>query len=156
MRSMLRVVTPGIVAVVSVARLCAQLGDPLIGTWELNLAKSTYGSGPSPTKQTRTYEVVGQGGVKGTTKGVDADGKPTLSQYTANYDGKDYRLTGVQAADMISLKRVDQFTSEYILKVAGKVVSTSRRAISKDGKTMTITTTDAGTKTRNVLVFDKR
>src|SRR5215470_17760684 len=67
--------------------------DPFIGTWKLNLAKSKYSPGPSPKSQTVTHEAVGQG-VKFTAKGTDAEGKPIDFQFTANYDGKDYPVTG--------------------------------------------------------------
>ena len=32
-------------------------GDPVVGTWELNLEKSKYIPGPPPRSKTRTYEV---------------------------------------------------------------------------------------------------
>src|SRR5215475_10775070 len=67
--------------------------DPIIGTWKLNLAKSKLSPGPPPKSQTLTYEAVGQG-VKVTVKGTDAEGKLIDIQSTANYDGKDYPVTG--------------------------------------------------------------
>ena len=61
--------------------------------------------------------------------------------------------------DAIAVKRIDDRTSEASLKKAGKVVSTARRVISADGKSMTITTegTNAqGQKMKNTAVFDKQ
>jgi len=136
----------------------AQATDPLIGTWELNVAKSKFSPGPAPKSQTRTYEASGAG-VKYTSKGVDADGKPTLVQYTANFDGKDYPITGSADSDTISLKKVDTYTAEATQKKAGKVVITTKREVSKDGKTMTVTskgTNAKGQAIENVLVFDKK
>src|SRR6476660_10159320 len=57
-------------------------GDPLIGTWVLNVAKSKYTPGPPPKEQTTTFEAEGKG-VKVTTKGIDSAGKPTEATYTA-------------------------------------------------------------------------
>ena len=60
---------------------------------------------------------------------------------------------------MISLKRIDAFTTEFSQKRAGKVVMTGTRIISRDGKVMTITTkgTDVkGQAVNNVEVFEKR
>lgn len=105
-------------------RLDAQGADPVIGTWELNVAKSTYHPGPAPKSQTRTYEAAGQA-VKYTGKGVDAEGKDTLAEYTAGYDGKDVPMTGSPDADMISLKKIDARTAQATLKKGGKVVITS-------------------------------
>jgi len=44
----LHMVTVGAVLVVMLPaiRLCAQVADPVLGTWELNLAKSRYSPGP--------------------------------------------------------------------------------------------------------------
>ncbi len=136
----------------------AQATDPMMGTWELNVAKSKFSPGPAPKSQTRTYEASGAG-VKYTAKGVDAEGKPTLVQYTANFDGKDYPITGSPDSDSISLKKVDANTIEATQKKAGKVVLTSKRAVSKDGKTMTVTnkgTNAKGQAVDNVLVLDKK
>jgi hypothetical protein len=136
----------------------AQATDPMMGTWELNVAKSEFSPGPAPKSQTRTYEASGAG-VKYTAKGVDAEGKPTLVQYTANLDGKDYPITGSPDSDTISLKKVDANTIEATQKKAGKVVLTSKRAVSQDGKTMTVTnkgTNAKGQAVDNVLVLDKK
>jgi len=104
--------------------LSAQGTDPANGTWELNLAKSTFSPGPPPKSQTRTYEVSG-GDVKCTLKGIDAEGKPMLVQYNARYDGKDYPVTDSQDFDAMSLTRVDAVTARATLKKGGEVVQTA-------------------------------
>jgi len=145
-------------ATVSIISLSAQASDPLAGTWELNLAKSKFSPGPPPKSQTRTYEVTGQQ-EKMIAKGIDAEGKPTLFQFTANRDGKDYPYTGRPIIDMISLTPVDPFTTTFTDKKAGKVVFTGTRVISKDGKMMTISgkgTNPKGQPVENIVVFDKR
>lgn len=132
--------------------------DPLLGSWVLNVAKSKYTPGPPPKEQTTIFEAAGQG-VKVTTKGTDSAGKPTMTAYTANYDGKDYPVTGNPDWDMVSLKRVDANTVEFTRKRAGKVVQTATSVVSKDGKTRTITTTGVnalGQKINNVAVYDKK
>jgi len=141
-----------------VNQLLAEAADPVNGTWELNVAKSQFHPGPAPQSQTRTYESDGKT-VKHVSKGVNAEGKPTQVEYTAGYDGKDYPMTGNPVADTISLKRVDDVTVEATLKKAGKVVSTTTRVVSKDGKVMTFTTNgtnSSGEPVKNVLVFEKR
>jgi hypothetical protein len=132
--------------------------DPVAGTWELNPAKSKFSPGPPPQSQTRTYEVTGQQ-EKMIAKGIDAQGKPTLSQFTAQRDGKDYPFEGSPGLDTIALTPVDTFTLNYTAKKAGAVVITGTRLISKDGKEMTISIkgTDAtGQPVESSLVFDKR
>lgn len=160
MKKLLRMITLGavITMMLPVSHLLAQAADPANGTWELNLAKSTFDPGPGPQSQTRTYKSDGQT-VKHSSKGVNAEGKPTQVEYTASYDGKDYPMTGNPVADTISLKRIDDVTTEATLKKAGKLVSTTTRVISKDGKEMVFKTkgTNAkGEQVSNILVFDKR
>ena len=68
-------------------------------------------------------------------------------------------MTGNPDADMLSLKQVDAFSTEFSLKKAGKVVITGTRTISRDGKVMTITnngTNAKGQTINDVLVFEKR
>src|SRR6185503_7222992 len=85
--------------------------DPLVGTWQLNLDKSTFDPGPGPKGQMRIYTHHGDT-EKLTARGVGADGKPTLVQYTAHYDGKDYPITGSTGGDLIALRRIDAYTTE--------------------------------------------
>src|SRR5262245_61977097 len=110
----------------------------LLGTWKLNVAKSTYRMGRRPMSQTRTYEAQGDG-VKATIVTVYADGRPRTVGYVANYDSLEYALTGSPDADTIALKKVAPRTAEAVLSHAGKLMATARRVISEDGQTMTIT-----------------
>jgi len=132
--------------------------DPTVGTWKLNTAKSKYRPGPEPTSATIKYEETADG-IKRMGESVDADGNKTTFEYTAKYDGKDYPVTGSDTIDMIALKRINDRTTEATLKKSGKVVSTARRVVSKDGKmlTLTITGTNAkGQKMKNIAVYDKQ
>ena len=149
--SVLAILTPA-------ANLAAQATDPIIGTWKLNLAKSTYSPGPPPKSLTVTFEAAGAG-LKITSSGVDAQGNPTATSYTGQFDGKDYPVTGSPGYDSQSLKRINASTVQSTRKKAGKVVQTAMRVVSKDGKTYT-TTTDgtnaAGKKIHDVAVFEKQ
>jgi hypothetical protein len=133
-------------------------GNPFVGTWVLNVARSKYSPGPPPKEQTVIYEAAGQG-IKVTAKGTDAAGKPTTTVFTASYDGKDYAVTGNPDYDATSMKRIDANTVELSRKRAGKVVQTATNVVSKDGKTRTITVTGVnaqGQKINNVQVYDKK
>lgn len=160
MHRFLRTLTLGgaLAVVVPIASLAAQAADPAAGTWELNLAKSKFSPGPPPKSLTRTFEATAAG-VTYSAKGIDADGKPTLIEYTAKYDRKDYPVTGSPNFDAISLKRINASKAVATLKKAGKVVQTSTRVVSKDGKTLTLTTKGRnakGQRVNDVMVFDKQ
>ena len=65
-----------IVIAAAAVELAAQGADPLVGKWQLNVAKSKYTPGPAPKSETRTYVVAGQD-IKASSQGVDGTGKPT-------------------------------------------------------------------------------
>ena len=164
MHSLWRVLTLGVVLALGVVLgayvvdQSAQAPDPRIGTWKLNVAKSKYNPGPAPQSLTVKVEASGKG-EKVTAEFVDADGTRRTTQYTANFDGKGYPLTGSQIADTVSLKRIDTRTTERTDKKGGKVAQTLRRVVSRDGKTMTVTTkgTNAqGQAVNNVGVFERQ
>jgi len=147
-----------IVIAAAAVELAAQGADPLVGKWQLNVAKSKYTPGPAPKSETRTYVVAGQD-IKASLKGVDGTGKPTAGSWTVNYDGKDRPETGNPNADTLSLKSVNAFSAKFTQKRAGKVVITGTRTISPDGKVMTITskgTNARGQTVNDVEVFEKR
>jgi hypothetical protein len=148
----------GILLGADILNLSAQAADPRIGTWKLNVAKSKYSPGPPPQSNTLKVEASGQG-EKVTTEGVNAAGAPIKTQYTANFDGKDYPLTGSANADMVSLKRIDARTTVRTDKKDGKVVLTLTRVVSQDGKTMTVTTKGTnpqGQTVDNFAVWEKQ
>ncbi len=138
--------------------LLAQVPDPLIGKWELNVAKSAFKTGPQYKSSAREFEAVPKG-LKYSGKNVNADGTASGSQWTAYFDGKDYPVTGDPTSDTISLKRIDQFHTEGTFKKAGKLTGRVTRVVSTDGKvwTLTVEGTDAqGKPYSSVLVFDKK
>ncbi len=138
--------------------LSAQAADPIVGTWKLNVSKSKYDPGPAPKSLTAKIEAAGEG-EKVTADGVRGDDTPIQVVYTAQYDGKDYPITGSPIADTVSLKRLDANTTERTDKKGGKVTQTLTRKVSSDGKTMTVTYkgTDAkGQPFNNVGVLEKQ
>jgi hypothetical protein len=161
MKSVLRKFFLGMaVAVIaaSVSSVSAQSKNPGMGTWKLNIAKSKFNPGPAPKSLIVKFEPAGKG-VKLTTEGIGADGKPTATEYTANYDGKDYPLKGSALADTVSLKRPDALTTLRTDKKDGKVVVTYKRVVAKDGKTFTVAikgVNPKGEPFNNTLVFEKQ
>src|SRR5215831_2138251 len=132
--------------------------DPFIGTWKLNLAKTKYSPGPPQQSGTVTYEAVGQG-YKIIVKGTDAEGKPINSQFTGNFDGKDYPVSGNTDQDMTTMRRIDAYKIEFTRKKVGNVVATVTSVVSKDGKTRTVTEKGVnakGEKFSNIVVYDKQ
>ena len=76
-----------------------------------------------------------------------------------HYDGKDSPVTGNPDADMVARRLVNPTTVETLAKKDGKVISTQRSVVSKDGMTRTVTTKGVNAKgetMNNVAVYDKQ
>jgi hypothetical protein len=142
----------------SIAR--TQSKDPWIGTWKVNLEKSTYSPGPPPTVAATVKIEPSEGGIKTTIDGTNAQGQPTHTETVARFDGKDNPVTGAQAPNTTNaLKRIDDRTFEVIGKVDGKPGVTTRVAVAADGKTMTATqsgTNAQGQSVNNSIVMNKQ
>ena len=136
----------------------AAAADQHSGTWKMNPDKSKYSPGPAPKNTTIKIEADDKG-VKVNAEGTNADGSELHVQYDAKFDGKDYPVTGVPYADMVSVKRVGADTIVSTMKQGGQVMMTVTSKVSKDGKTRTSTFKgkDAeGHDVLNVVVSDKQ
>jgi opacity protein-like surface antigen len=140
------------------AAFAADAADPVDGSWTLNVAKSKFSPGPAPQSQTRTYATTDQGVALSFT-GVAADGTQTSGQSNYKYDGKDYPISGSPDFDTLAVTRIDANTAKSTQKKAGKVVGTTIRKVSKNGKHLRLRsngTNAAGSRYSNVMVFDKQ
>lgn len=133
--------------------------DPEVGTWKANLAKSTYSPAElAPKSVTVKIEPV-DNGIKVIVDTVDPSGKPRHYDYTVKYDGKDYPVAGDPSRDATAAKRIDEYTLEQVSKKDGKVTTTNRIVVARDGKSRTQTTTgtDAqGRKISNVVFWERQ
>jgi hypothetical protein len=128
--------------------------DYLIGIWRLDLLRSRYSPGPPPKSETRTY-TRDEEGLKGVVDRHLADGREEMIEYRANFD-QEYPVSGTDAYDAVTFKRIDARTAQAVLSHAGQVFGIARRVISEDGQTMTITfRREASTVVNNVAVYRK-
>jgi len=111
--------------------------DYIVGTWELNVAKSKYSPGPGPVSETRTYRR-GPNGIEGTIQRRFSDGRSERIEYVAEYD-REYPVMGTAEYDHILMKRITARTAEAVLSHAGRAYGTARRVVDDSGKAMTIT-----------------
>jgi hypothetical protein len=131
--------------------------DPQMGTWKLNVAKSKITSGTLKYTTVTVKSMLRK--MKVVADGIDADNKPVHSEWTGNFDGKDYAVTGDPIADTRSYTKVDDRTLNSTVKKGGKTIDTVRIVVSADGKSRTVTvsgTTPKGKKFKNVVVYDKQ
>ena len=130
--------------------------DPNMGTWKLNEAKSKFSAGATKNS-TVVYSPAGDM-VKVTTDGMTGDGKPTQTEWTGKFDGKDYPLAGDPSSTRAYTK-VDDQTMKLVNKKDGKVTSSGRIVVAPGGKSRTVTitgTTPDGKKMTSTAVYDKQ
>jgi len=143
----------------AVSRIAAQSTDSWVGTWTLNLAQSSYDPANLAPKSQTTRITASADTLTAITDGADAEGKKIHTEITYKFDGKDYDYKG--APDPNSTRvytRVDDHHYTYATKANGLITTTSRVAVTPDGKTRTITTTgrDAqGRVIRNFSVWNR-
>jgi hypothetical protein len=132
--------------------------NPWIGTWKLNVAKSTFSPGQGPRSRTVTYQAEGQG-LRATIEAVQARGGLNNEVLMVFDDGRFYPVTVNPGYDAAAFKRVNDTTIWGIRTKAGKVVQTIISVVSSDGKTETVTQTGVtadGRQLYNVLVSEKQ
>jgi hypothetical protein len=148
----------GIAALIVASAASAQTAEPIVGTWKLDLAKSTYKPGPAPKSSVVTIEPAGKG-LKIAVDAVNADGSPFKWGFTTLRDGKEEApVSGNPMFDVVTATRESATAGTNVYKKAGKVVMTTKAAISADGKTMTLTSTGTdpkGLAIHNVQVYTK-
>ena len=158
MKTLLKSILLGAMLVAAGAAIAAGTPDPVVGTWKLNIAKSTIDPSQALKCQTRTY-TQGDDGISVAVKGVRADGSPVSQQSTFKYDGKEYKWSGAADYDGVSLKRVNGSTVTAVMMRAGKKVGNTTRTISGQGKILTLATKVTGADGKSysiILVFDKQ
>lgn len=159
MKRLVYAVLIGLCAVVALAA-AKKPSKFLLGKWRLDVAHSKFDGLPPMKSQTRIYEDWGDNLIHGKFEGIDAQGKPTFSEWVARYDGRDYpRVSrGSATAGTLATKVIDDHTTEFTQKEDGKVTIYGTRKVSADGKTATIRykgTSVDGKPVSAVLIFDR-
>jgi opacity protein-like surface antigen len=140
----------------------AQAADLWEGSWKLNLAKSKFDPGPAPKSNILRIESVAGGGQKHTFDGVNAQGRTTHSERLTKFDGNENPVTAVapptKTVTINTFRRVYDHSFEVLAKVDGKLTTTNRIVVSRNGKTLTQTTTGKnaqGQTVNNTAVYEK-
>ena len=125
-------------------------GDKKIGKWKLRTDPPAHG--------TREYDDRGGGVTVSIRQGVNARGQAYYSSYAAKVDGKEYpRLVkGSSAVNTIAFTKVDDDTVAFTLREDGQVTATGTTTVSRDGKVLTVVTTNVNaSRAGNGEVYDR-
>jgi len=153
-----RAIVGFVASVGAIASAYAADSDPVVGTWRLNVAKSTFAAGSALKSQTRTYTQSGPS-ITLVMKTVAADGKESTLKTTYQLDGKNHPVTGAPDYDSLSGKQLNPHTASFTLMREGKAVGRTSRTVSHDGKQMTSkfsATSAKGERSESVMVFDRQ
>ena len=133
-------------------------GDPFVGTWAMNLQRSRYESGDLP-RQMLIVMSPAERGIHYRSQTTLSNGNRVSSEYTAEYDSGLAMVVGnAGILAPVSLRRLDERTVECSYMSGMRVVATSRRVVSDDGTTLTVSTVSKardGTTGTNLAVFDR-
>ena len=156
MKRLLVFATVVVTAVMASGLLLAQ-GNPFVGKWKLNLAKSKD-TGSFPKEEMLTVQILGdQRWV--TVNGIATNGSPILFKYEVPDKGGAGKVLAGGPYDAVSGRWIDDSTREVSYIKGGKEMLQLRAAVSKDGKTMKLAVegTDAqGKPVSGVAVFEKQ
>jgi hypothetical protein len=131
--------------------------DSFVGTWKLNVAKSTLtGTSSDILSQTMTISETGSD-IRTIIDVVSKSGETRHEEHTRTVDGKEHPARGagfkLEGATETVL-RVDASTHQITAKRDGKVTGVITSTTSPDGKVMTNHRT--GSAGEEILVFDRQ
>jgi hypothetical protein len=132
--------------------------DPFVGTWVLNVAKSTFDPGPPMKSHTFRIAKVKGGAFHDTIDFVEGDGSSTHLEFTAPLNGKFVPVTGSAYADSVSITQVTAKSFKYAFKKAGKRIESGTFTVAEDGKTLegSLSGTDAGVAWKYHFISDRQ
>jgi hypothetical protein len=133
-------------------------GDPLLGSWGLNVGRSHYGAGTSVRRQESFACREDRAGLRCTIESLRADGERLTAKFTATYGGPAAAVLGMPDVDQVSLQKIDDFVADATFSFKGRAVFGYRALKSSDGRSLTIVSVDpiARTVLRSVVVYDRQ
>ena len=131
---------------------------PLLGRWELNVARTHYGGGAEArTRESFVCERT-DAAIRCTTTSVRVGGTRVVASFVARDDGTPGRVRGVDDMDEVVLARVDAFVMDATFRLRGKPVFAYRAVRGDNGKSLTIIAVDPVTRAalHSVVVYDAK
>lgn len=115
----------------------APASDPFLGTWKLDLSRSTFTPGPPPKAKILAFSETAQGVVIDETE-TEPDGQVLTFGIPYARDGRPTPQNASPAYDMLSVTQPDAHTMNWKVMRRGEVIGWARATVSPDGRTMTM------------------
>jgi hypothetical protein len=129
-----------VVAVLALPLMAQTADDPAIGTWKLDPSKSALPAALGIKGMTRVYTLGSDGMDMVEMQELTAGGTNTV-KYHFRYDGKDYPVIGSKLYDSLSVREMHKGATKSTVKLKGAPAGSNMREVSKDGKTMIMSST---------------
>ena len=140
--------------------------EALIGTWELNVARSTYTGGARPPQsQVRNFDYTRDAMILCHGVVVSANGNTWAHHWAVTLDGAEHpeymRGQGSRVTYLVSIKKMDERTLTFTTRRFGDLAQTGEWKLSEDGNTLTQTLNNLGpdgqpTGRGHVAVYEKQ
>ncbi len=131
---------------------------PWFGVWQFNVAQSSVNR-DLPYKRGTCKIEPWEDGLKVTYDFVGTRGGVTHMEWMGKFDGKDYRVQGVDYILTNAYTQVNDRAYQIAVKVDGALSATTKVTISPDGKTLTAVTTQKnarGDTVTTTMVYERQ
>ena len=110
-----------------------------LGTWVLDVPRSTYAAAPPYKRAVYRIERMA-GGFRVVYDMVHPRGGTTHLEWTGRMDGRDYPLQGVDQAITYAYTSTGGDSCDIVVKIDGRVAARSHVTVSENGRTMSTQT----------------
>jgi hypothetical protein len=164
MKSLCSVVILSLLALAAGSVAYGQDEDPFAGTWKLNVEKSKLAR-PVRSATMKLRVALDPDGFALSMEKMDlervyADGARETRYYAARYSGNDFGIFdgvgGAPIGEEAKLKVIDANTREFARLRNRKPLASSRRVLSADHKTLTVTTTAPDGTVQDVEIWERQ
>lgn len=111
--------------------------DPFIGTWKLDLGRSSFTPGPPPKAKTLIFSATADGVLIDETE-VEPDGQVLTFKIPYARGGKPTPQNASPAYDMLSVTQPDAYTADWKVMRKGEVIGFAKATVSRDGRILTM------------------
>lgn len=137
----------------------AESENPFLGTWDIDLQQSQFGSATPPVSMSRTYADLGDGNYMYLVVSTDEEGALSGSSASYSYSGEQYPIASLDQleAPRISYRRINDATVEYTVRLGGEIQSIGAKFISPNYSKLQIAIQYPNSDQEDqILVFNKR
>jgi hypothetical protein len=114
-------------------------GKSAVGTWKLDLSKSSFGNMPAPKFEQMAISKDEPSAIKWSLTSAMQDGKTRMESYDGPVDGKEHGMTSPDGPSTVAYTRTANGVLQWTIKDGkGNTVETGAGQLSPDGRMLTL------------------